>query len=121
MRIAIVGSRNYTDADGVVEYVNSLPDDTIVITGGADGVDSIAEGAARKRGLEVIIYRPDWDTFGRAAGPIRNRKIVNDCDKLVAFWDGSSAGTKNSISLASKDGKLEKVFKDKNKNQGELF
>ena len=70
MRIAIVGSRNYTDADGVVEYVNSLPDDTIVITGGADGVDSIAEGAARKRGLEVIIYRPDWDTFGRAAGPI---------------------------------------------------
>ena len=46
MRVAIVGSREYSDIDAIVEYVNSLPADTIVVTGGARGVDQIAEAAA---------------------------------------------------------------------------
>lgn len=121
MRVAIVGSREYSDINAIVEYINSLPEDTIVVTGGARGVDQIAEAAARKRGLKVAIHLADWDTFGKAAGQIRNQKVVDDCDKLVAFWDGTSPGTKGAISLASKAGKLDKVFRDKNPNQGSLF
>lgn len=107
--------------NAVIEYVASLPTGTVVITGGARGVDITAETAAKKRGLEVMVHLADWETFGKAAGHIRNQKVVDDCDKLVAFWDGSSPGTKGTISLASKAGKLEKVFKDKNPNQGSLF
>jgi NADPH:quinone reductase-like Zn-dependent oxidoreductase len=121
MRVAIVGSRDFTALNMVVEYVNSLPNDTVVISGGAIGVDRAAEQAAKARGLKVVIYFADWNLHGKAAGQIRNKTIVNDCDTMVAFWDGVSTGTKGSIHLASKAGKLEKVFRDKNPNQGSLF
>jgi len=121
MRVAIVGSRGYSDLNAVIEYVNTLPAGTVVISGGARGVDLTAENAARSRGLEVVVHYADWDTLGRSAGHIRNQKIVDDCDKLVAFWDGVSPGTKGTISLASKAGKLDKVFREKNPNQGSLF
>lgn len=121
MRVAIVGSRGYLDLDSVVSFVDSLPVDTVVITGGARGVDSVAEAAARKRGLEVVVHLADWAQYGKAAGQIRNQKVADDCDRMVAFWDGTSPGTKGAISIASKAGKLEKVFRDRNPSQGSLF
>ena len=121
MRVAIVGSRDYPDLIKVREYVDSLPDDTVIITGGARGVDSEAESAARSRGLSVVIHEAEWNRHGKKAGPIRNTEVVNDCDKLVAFWDGQTPGTKDVISKASKAGKLEKVFRCDNPAQGSLF
>lgn len=121
MKVAIVGSREYADLNEVVKYVSSLPPDTIIVTGGAKGVDQAAEAAARSHGLKVIVHLAKWDVYGKSAGHIRNRTIVDDCDRLVAFWDGTSPGTKGGISLASKAGKLEKVFRDKNSKQGSLF
>lgn len=121
MRIAIVGSRDYLNLDEVRDYVNSLPDDTIIITGGAKGVDKAAELAACARGLTVVIHEAEWNKHGKAAGPIRNTVIVNDCDKLVAFWDEQTPGTKDSISKAAKAGKLEQVFRCGNPRQGSLF
>jgi len=121
MRIAIVGSRDYAPLSDVVEYVQSLPDGTIIITGGARGVDRIAEAEARARGLEVVIHEAEWNLYGRSAGMIRNRVVVDDCDKLTAFWDQASPGTKGVISMASKADKLDKVFRCGNPRQGSLF
>ena len=121
MRVAIVGSREYLDLASVKNYVASLPPDTVVITGGARGVDTIAEQTARTCGLDVVVHPANWTLHGKAAGQIRNQIVVDDCDRLVAFWDGTSPGTKGAISLASKAGKLDKVFRDKNPTQGSLF
>ena len=121
MRVAIVGSRGYLDLGSVVDFVNSLPAESVVVTGGAKGVDLTAETAARKCGLEVVVHLADWTQFGKSAGQIRNQKVVDDCDQLVAFWDGTSPGTKGTISIASKAGKLQKVFRDRNPSQGSLF
>jgi hypothetical protein len=121
MRVAIVGSRGYLDLDSVKSYVASLPPDAVVITGGAKGVDTVAETAARERGLQVVVHLADWALYGKSAGQIRNQVVVDDCDRLVAFWDGTSPGTKGAISLASKANKLEKVFRDRNPSQGSLF
>lgn len=121
MRVAIVGSRDYPNLDEVREYVMSLPDDTIVITGGARGVDQTAELAARARGLTVVVHEAEWQKYGKAAGPMRNKVVVEDCDRLVAFWDEVTPGTKNAISQASKSGKLDKVFRCNNPKQGRLF
>lgn len=104
MKIAIVGSRNYPDLNAVMAYVNSLPKDTIVVSGGAKGVDSVAEYTARMRGLQVEIYKPDWDKYGKSAGFRRNADIVNAADHLTAFWYNMSKGTANSIELADKRG-----------------
>jgi len=121
MRVAIVGSRGYLDLDSVKSYVAALPADTVVITGGAKGVDTVAEEAAKALGLKVVVHLADWNLYGKAAGQIRNQVVVDDCDRLVAFWDGTSPGTRGAISLASKAGKLDKVYRDKNPTQGSLF
>lgn len=105
MKIAIVGSRKYTNLRKVQAYVETLPKDTIVISGGAVGVDRIAVKAAERLGLRVQIFYPEWDRFGKMAGLIRNGKIVAEADKIIAFWDGRSSGTKDTLDKARKAGK----------------
>lgn len=102
MRVAVVGSRENVSKDRVGEYVCSLPEGTVVVTGGARGVDEYAGHYARLMGFEVCIWEADWDSLGKAAGPVRNELIVEDVDRVVAFWDGESRGTKNTIDLALK-------------------
>lgn len=110
MKIAIVGSRNYPDLEVVRQFVREQPTTTCIVSGGAKGVDRAAEDEARRRGLEVEIHFPDWDVHGKSAGFIRNRAIVESADEVVAFWDGTSRGTKHSIDLAHKAGKPVRVI-----------
>jgi hypothetical protein len=63
-------------------------------------VDRTAEVTARKLSMQVCIHEAHWQHYGRSAGMIRNRLIVQGCDILVAFYDGQSKGTANSIGLA---------------------
>lgn len=102
-RVAIVGSRKYPDLEKVRAYVMALPTNVVIVTGGAEGVDKMTEETARLRGLDVEIYLPDWSQ-GKKAGPLRNQQIVANADRVVAFWNGQSRGTKNSIELAQKRG-----------------
>lgn len=57
------------------------------------------------------VYIPDWELYGKSAGPIRNRKMVSKSDVVFAFWDGKSKGTKNSIDTAIKLNKPVLVIK----------
>lgn len=113
MYIAIVGSREYSQLDKVRDYVDALSVDDHVISGGARGVDSAAVTAAKRRGLKSTVYHAEWDRYGRSAGFKRNILIVNDADKLVAFWDGKSRGTQHSIDLATKKGIPVEIISDK--------
>lgn len=103
-KIAIVGSRNYPNRKEVQDYVKALPRGTIVVSGGAKGVDTWAEEMAVATGLEVEIYKPEWSKYGRSAGFRRNATIVLNADKVVAFTTGSK-GTANTIATARKYGK----------------
>lgn len=105
--IAIVGSRASAQPERIRAYVNALPADTVIVSGGAVGADTVAADAARARGLQVIEYvvtPAEWRRLGKAAGMMRNVKIVNAADELVAFWDGVSSGTLDSIRKARKRG-----------------
>ena len=106
MKIAIIGSRSWKHKAKIQSYINSLPDDTTIVSGGAIGVDSIAEEAAKSRGLKTEIYKPEYDKYdGKIAPLIRNEQIVNACDKLTAFYDGFSSGTRYTVNLAKKQNK----------------
>lgn len=105
MKIAIVGSRDFPDMGLVREYVASLPKGTVVISGAARGVDRVAAEAARRRGLEVVEYPADWENHPKVAGFLRNQQIVDACDNVVAFWDGKSKGTQDTIAKAKKSAK----------------
>lgn len=114
MKLAVVGSREYDDAEFVIEilgdYLNEFGGDLEIVSGGARGVDRIAERWAEQVGVPCVVYLPNWDAYGRGAGIVRNRDIVDYCDSLIAFWDGVSKGTLNSIKLAREAGKLEQVY-----------
>lgn len=110
-RVAIVGSRTYPDLAAVADYVATLPYGTVVISGGARGVDGVAEQAASRKGLECHVYYPNWAAHGRRAAAIRNREIVDACDRVVAFWDGRSPGTRMTIDMAKSAGKPVEVIR----------
>jgi hypothetical protein len=92
--------------EAVVECVASLPEDAIVVSGGALGVDSIAASQARQRGLQVVEHLPDYTTHGSRMAPlVRNILIVNDCDEMIAFPAPWSTGTWHAIGVARDKGK----------------
>jgi YspA, cpYpsA-related SLOG family len=105
MKVAIVGSREYPNLSKVRAYIQTLPPNIIIVSGGAKGVDKCAEKVAEFIGLQTEIYPADWHKFGKAAGMKRNQQIVEASDRVVAFWDGDSRGTKNTIDTAKKLGK----------------
>ena len=105
MKVGIVGSRGFTDRDRVRSYVDTLVPSVVVVSGACRGPDSWAAERARERGMAVVEYPADWDKHGRAAGFIRNGLIVGASDVLVAFWDGTSKGTADSIAKARATGK----------------
>ena len=110
MKYAVVGSRGFVDYNKLCEILDKIvhPGDTIV-SGGATGADSLAARYAKENNLELVEFLPDWDKFGKSAGYRRNVQIVDECDKLICFWDSISKGSKHSIDLATKNNKLLRV------------
>ena len=105
MKVAVVGSRGFNDylkLSGVLDKIHSVKPITLIVSGGAVGADSLAETWAEESGIEKLIFKPDWKKYGKKAGFIRNTQIVENADSVVAFWDGESRGTKNSIDTANK-------------------
>ena len=65
----------------------------------------MGERYAAENGFTVEIFMAEWDKYGRAAGPIRNEKMVDIANLVIAFWDGKSRGTKSLIKYAERAGK----------------
>ena len=102
-RIAVIGSRDFDDYSRLVAVLEPhLP--AVLVSGGAKGADALAERLARERGLTIDVIPADWQRYGRGAGPVRNRQIVESADLVVAFWDGKSRGTRSALIHADKVG-----------------
>ncbi len=104
MKYAVIGSRNFNH---YAEFERELEkyDISEIVSGGAKGADQFAERYAHEKSIPIEIIKPDWSKYGKAAGVIRNREIIDNCDAVIAFWDGESKGTKSSIDFAEKAGK----------------
>lgn len=109
-RLAIVGSRDFPKPELVKQFVERLQRDTVVVSGGARGVDSVAVEAARQRGLATEVFEADWDRLGKRAGIERNARMIDTVHGLVAFWDGKSRGTQHAIQCAKSRGLWLRVY-----------
>ena len=102
-RIAVIGSRDFDDYGKLESVLEShLP--AVLVSGGAEGADALAERLAQERGLTIDVIPADWQRYGRGAGPIRNKQIVESADLVIAFWDGKSRGTRSALAHADKVG-----------------
>ena len=112
MRVLICGDRNWTNQEMIEDKLAFLisivysPLDILVIQGEARGADSLARLAAESLNIPVIKFPAQWDLYGRAAGPIRNKQMLEEGkpDMVLAFHDNiqASKGTKYMVMLARK-------------------
>lgn len=107
MRIAIIGSRELWIND-LGKY---LPHEvTEIISGGAKGIDGCARAYAIAHNIQLTEFLPEYTKYGRAAPLRRNISIVENADLVLAFWDGTSHGTKYTINACKRMGVPIKVF-----------
>lgn len=109
--LLVVGSREITD----YWFVRRTIDRFIapirnkyrfqIVSGGARGVDSLAERYAHENGMDLHVIRAQWEKYGKAAGPIRNEEMHKYISSFehrgcIIVWNGKSPGTRYNIPLA---------------------
>lgn len=107
-RILVCGSRDWRDRNAIYLTLLCEPNrqgwgdmPVMVIHGGARGADSLADDVANELGYHVRSYPAEWEIHGKAAGPIRNRRMLAELpDLVVAFGDGR--GTNDTVSEAER-------------------
>ena len=116
-RVVIAGCRDYNNYDEAKNYIdfclsNIRKENNIVIVSGcASGADVIGERYAKENGFEIEKYPADWKTYGRSAGPKRNKQMAEVSDYVICFWDLKSRGTKSMIDYAKKYNKPIRIKK----------
>lgn len=121
-KLAIIGSRSFNNEELLNKIINEFFIDSYgtpifdtLVSGGASGADKLGENWAKKWNkiyaknsfeIKLKIFYPDWDKFGKSAGFVRNRNIIEESDVILAFYDGVSHGTAHSIDLAKKAKKI---------------
>lgn len=104
--VCICGSRSI-DILNISRYIRSSSPGKNV-SGGANGVDLIAEKWAKNHNIDFVAYLPNYKLFGKKAPLERDKDMVDFSDVVIAFWDGKSSGTAYTIRYAIRMNK--KVF-----------
>lgn len=112
MRLSIIGSRTFNDYFLLKEILDPYTECiSLVVSGGAKGADTLGEKWAKDNNIPTLIFKPDWEKYGKRAGWVRNVDIIDNCDGVLAFWDGISKGTNHSIELAKEKNKMLRIVK----------
>lgn len=108
MKVLVCGDRNWDDRVKVFFRLSKLPEGSVVLNGDCRGADRIAAEVARELGCFTVIDFPaNWERHGRAAGPIRNREMLDQKpDLVIAFHPdlSKSRGTADTVREARKRG-----------------
>ena len=109
MKVLVCGSRSYDNWEYIfarIEDIHKETPITEIIHGAAKGVDSWAGLWARRNSIQENRYPADWEGHGKAAGPIRNRRMLDEGkpDLVMGFLTPESKGTRNMLEQAHKAG-----------------
>ena len=100
MKILIAGSRTITDMDILLKVIKlsgyKITASDEIVSGGARGVDTLAEIYAKNNGIPIKIFKPDWNKHGKSAGVIRNYEMAKYCDVGIVIHNGSN-GSMNMV------------------------
>ena len=97
MKVAIIGSRNAKQFD-IRRMEKDLPENcTLLLSGGAEGIDRMVEKFAKIKKIPIRVFSPDYNTHGKRAPLVRNTELVAAADEVIAYWDFRSHGTAFTI------------------------
>jgi hypothetical protein len=112
VRLLVSGSRGITDRDVVFAAIRCgmaelelTGNNLTLLSGGAVGVDRLAEEFARAWGWVIDQRKPAWRTYGKRAGILRNAALVDAATHVICIWDGQSPGTRHVMECAESSGK----------------
>lgn len=114
-KVIIAGSRGFSNYKLLRKQCNKFlrekrkTSNIIVVSGHARGADTLGEKYAQDEGFTLEIYPAQWKKFGKRAGYRRNEQMAEVADALIAFWDGSSKGTKHMIDIMNEKNLLVRV------------
>ena len=111
MKLAVIGSKEFTDYSKLKSVLDSISGISVIVSGGAPGTDTLARKYAYQHNIKFLEFPPDFKKYGNEAKHIRNRLIVEHCDKVIAFWDGKCKGTKYTMDYAKQQNKPVIVIK----------
>jgi hypothetical protein len=103
MIVGLVGAETFGNYDKIIETlfkITSIEEINQIVSDGTYGVDHLAERFTIDYSIPITICPPEWYLYGKMAGYMRNRLIVENSDLIVIFWDEQSKETKNVIDLA---------------------
>lgn len=110
-KVLVCGDRNWKDKEylfGILDGIREFYGTTQIIEGCARGADSLAEKWSFENYIPNRHFPADWDQYGKAAGPIRNRQMLKEGkpDMVVAFHASlnNSKGTKDMVNISRKEG-----------------
>lgn len=103
MRVIVCGARDFRFPAVLKKALNgqhATSPITVVIHGGAQGADAMADAWAKNNGVPVIRMEAHWHRLGKRAGPVRNQWMIDHCapDLVIAFPGGR--GTQDMVSRA---------------------
>jgi hypothetical protein len=108
IKLAVIGSRTFKDYELLKTSIllhYEVKNLHSIISGGARGADQLSEQFAHEHNIATKLFLPDWVTWGKLAGYKRNFEIIEACDEVMGFWDGTSRGTKHSLDIAEEQKK----------------
>ena len=100
MKTIIAGGRHhkFSQADrDALDAFHRNHQVTEVVSGGASGADAEGETWAKAHGIPIKRFPADWNTHGRAAGPIRNKQMAEYADAVVLFPGGRGTASMKSL------------------------
>ena len=100
IKLIIAGGRKYQFTQEDIDNLNTIENIDSIVSGGATGADKQGEIYAQHNGIPVDVFTADWKTYGKSAGPRRNRQMAKYADALAVFDGGK--GTLSMISEAKK-------------------
>ena len=113
MRIAIIGSRELNGGEErcYEKICENVPRNcTEIVSGGAGGIDTLAEKYAREHSLLLKKFEPEYGRYGKTAPLNRNIQIIEYANFVLAFWDGKSRGTAQAIKKCCEIDKPIEIF-----------
>jgi hypothetical protein len=115
VRILVTGSRNFTNRETVLEILSEYweegVEDTVLIHGGARGLDELAADVAFQLGWVEELHFAEWERFGKSAGHIRNQAMVDSgADVCIGFPMAGSRGTWDCLKRAADAGIPTRIF-----------
>jgi hypothetical protein len=108
-RILVCGGRDFSDKERLYRVLDTAINVSflkgkkfVIIHGGARGADYLSGQWALERQIETRVYKADWDSHGKRAGPIRNQKMLTESQPhvIIAFKGGN--GTAHMVSIGKK-------------------